>query len=173
MTHRSLRRGRVLLGAACVVGLVHAGASLYWACGGRRLLDTVGKGAVDLGREHPIGTAMLLLPVTAIKLAGSCLPLAVERPRYARFRRVIRLMAWIGGSFLVVYGTTYALLSAAVLHGVVHVPGEIDRLGMQGHAYLWDPLFAFWGLALVSGLWWTRQPGTVPDPDPPAAAPTD
>lgn len=115
---------------------------------------------------------MLLLPVTAVKVGGSYLPLAAERPRHARFRRTIRLLAWIGGGFLVVYGTAYALLSAAVLHGLIHVSGEVDRRGMQGHAYLWDPLFAAWGLALVLGLWWTRQPGIVPDSDMPTPGST-
>jgi len=73
-------------------------------------------------------------------------------------RRVIRLVSWIGGCFLLVYGTVYATLSTAVLAGVITVPGGIDRRGMLGHAMLWDPLFAVWGATLVVGLWLTRTP---------------
>jgi hypothetical protein len=28
---------------------------------------------------------------------------------------------------------------------------------MQGHAMLWDPLFALWGFLLLGGLWLTRH----------------
>ena len=71
-----------------------------WAFGGRWLPDTVG---------------------------GACLPLVVPRSRYARFRRVIRAMSWVGGGFLVVHGALYALVSVAVLHGVVSVSDLANR----------------------------------------------
>lgn len=155
--------GRSFLWAAGVVGAVHAAFSLYWAAGGGWLLDTVGQGAVQLQESNPIGTAALLLVVGAVKLAGASLPLIVElrpvelRPG-ARVRRTIRFLSWTGGGFLVVYGTAYALLSASVLNGLIAVSGEVDQRGLAGHAYLWDPLFALWGAALLVGTWLTRGP---------------
>src|SRR5699024_6279354 len=39
----------------------------------------------------------------------------------------------------------------AVLAGLINVVGT-DRLGQMGHAFLWDPLFTLWGIALAAGL---------------------
>jgi uncharacterized protein DUF3995 len=149
--------GRFFLWSAGVVGGIHAAFSLFWAAGGDWLLDTVGEGAVRLQKTNPIGTAALLLTVGAVKLAGAALPLVVELVPGAPFRRVIRFLSWIGGCFLIVYGTAYALLSASVLNGWITVSGAVDERGLSGHAYLWDPLFAVWGAALVVGTWLTRR----------------
>jgi hypothetical protein len=59
--------------------------------------------------------------------------------------------------FLVFYGTALAAVATAVLAGVVTPGGEVDRIGLTGHALLWDPLFAAWGALLLAGLWRTRQ----------------
>jgi hypothetical protein len=144
--------------AAGVAGGIHAGFSLYWAIGGSWLLDTVGEGALELQRMHPWGAAALLVVVGAIKAAGAVLPLVVEWGSGVRLRRVVRFISWIGGSFLVVYGSVYATLSTAVLTGVITLSGSVDRRGLLGHAMLWDPLFAVWGATLVVGLWLTRTP---------------
>ena len=37
--------------------------------------------------------------------------------------------------------------------------GGYDRAAMIGHVALWDPLFALWGLALLSSLWLSRRVG--------------
>lgn len=144
--------GRFFLWFACAAGAVHAGFSLFWAAGGTWLLDTVGEGAVRLQHTHPLGTAALLGAVTALKAAGAALPVIVERKPRAPFRTLIRAAGWLGGCFLVVYGTAFAVMSSCVLNGVITPSGEIDRRGMIGHACLWDPLFAVWGATLVIGL---------------------
>jgi hypothetical protein len=81
--------GRRLLWGACAAGLVHAGFSLYWALGGRWLIDTVGKGAVQLVDRAPVATGLALLAVAAVKVAGATIPLLVEadRLRWPRFWR--------------------------------------------------------------------------------------
>jgi hypothetical protein len=180
MDHSRSRVGRFFLAIAGVAGGIHAGFSLFWAVGGTWLLDTVGEGAVEFQRAHPWGTAALLVVVGTGKAAGAVLPAVVEWRSGMRFRRAIRFLSWIGGCLLVVYGTTYAAVSAGVLAGAIAVPGGIDRRGMQGHAMLWDPLFAVWGATLLVGLWLTRRPRTsvrasergtgradCPDPDAP------
>ena len=53
--------GRRLLFAAAAAGLVHAGFSLYWAFGGRRLLGTVGQWLVDLARARPVAAGAVLV----------------------------------------------------------------------------------------------------------------
>jgi hypothetical protein len=163
---RSRGIGLTFLVLAAVAGGVHATFSLYWAVGGDWLLDTVGKGAVELQRKHRLAAAALLLAVTAVKVGGAGLPILVERAPGTWYRRVVRAASWLGGCFLVAYGCLYAGMSNAVLHGLITVPGEVDRRGMIGHAYLWDPLFALWGAALVVGLWFTRRPDRAPTGGP-------
>lgn len=45
-----------------------------------------------------------------------------------------------------------------VLTGVVGSIEGYNESVMFGHALLWDPLFFFWGLTLVSSLILTRRP---------------
>jgi hypothetical protein len=163
MALRSSRAvGRFFLLAACVAGGIHAGFSLYWALGGSWLLGTVGEGAVQLQRTHPWGAAVLLVAVGAVKAAGAALPVLVEEVPGARFRRLIRFGSWVGGGFMILYGSVFTVMSTAVLAGKITFSGAIDRRGMLGHAVLWDPLFVVWGATLVLGLWLTRRPRFVP-----------
>lgn len=57
---------------------------------------------------------------------------------------------WLGAAGLVVYGGAYATLSWLSLSG--RLGAVEDRVGLLGHAYLWDPLFVAWGLSLVLAL---------------------
>jgi hypothetical protein len=118
---------------------------------------------VDLQAERPLAAAAVLVAAAAVKGAVAVLPLLVERGRLARLRRLARLGSWLAGAVLVVYGTVIALVSAAVLSGAIAVDGDIDRRGMLGHALIWDPLFAVWGVCLTIGLWCTRQRGRLGD----------
>lgn len=168
---RSRRRaGLRLLLAAGVAGGIHAAFSLYWAAGGRWLLDTVGTGAVELAAERPGAAAGILLAAAAAKGAGAIVPVLVERTGGGRVRRLVRALSWAGGGCLLLYGTTVAAVAAAVLSGVISPDGPIDRRGLQGHAMLWDPLFALWGLLLLAGLWLTRHPGDPTGAGHPAAS---
>lgn len=155
------RAGLRLLWAACVAGGIHAGFSLYWAVGGRWLLDTVGTGAVEMAEDRPGASFAILLAAALVKGAGAVVPVVVERTQGGFLRKLVRIVSWVGGVFLLLYGTAIAAVSAAVLSGAISPDGPIDRRGMQGHAMLWDPLFAIWGLLLVAGLWLTRQQDTA------------
>ncbi len=58
-----------------------------------------------------------------------------------------------------------------VLAGAVAPDGGYDRAGQVGHAWLWDPLFLVWGIALVVGLLRLRtSDGTGPGVGTQAAA---
>lgn len=135
--------------------MVHAGFSLYWALGGRWLLATVGQWAVDLSGRAPLAAGAALGLVALVKLSAAVIPVAVAYDRIPG-RRVWRAVSWAGGLLLVFYGGINAVVSNVVLLGVVQPEGGYDRQAMQGHAFLWDPLFALWGGALVLSLWLTR-----------------
>lgn len=148
--------GRGWLRAACAAGLLHALPSLYWAAGGRWLLDTVGPWALDLAEERPGRAVVLLLVVAAAKVAGALVPLGVETGRVPG-RAVWRPLSWAGAAVLLVWGGANTVVAWLVLGGVLDVAGPTDRAALLGHAALWDPLFVVWGLCLAVGLWRTRR----------------
>ncbi|GAA1651495.1 hypothetical protein GCM10009806_20390 [Microbacterium flavum] len=65
-------------------------------------------------------------------------------------------MSWIGGVGLIVYGGVNMVVAIAVLSGVIRTDDGYDESAMIGHAFLWDPLFLLWGLALTAALALTR-----------------
>jgi hypothetical protein len=146
---------RRLLRAACAVGFVHAAFSLYWALGGRWLLDTVGQWAVDRAHTAPVAAGAALVLVAVVKVGGSVVPLLVEEGRLPGRRWWRRLSAG-GAVVLLGYGLLNTVVAWAVLSGAIEVSGAVDRPALLGHAVLWDPLFALWGGLLAAGLWTTR-----------------
>lgn len=120
-------------------------------------MDTVGEGAVELADGRPFVAFAILVAAGSVKAVAAAVPFVVERTRGGRLRRVVRVVSWAGGAFLVVYGSAVAAISAAVLTGVISPEESIDRRGLTGHALLWDPLFVVWGVLLLAGLWLTRE----------------
>src|SRR4051812_3856083 len=80
---------------------------------------------------------------------------------------VLRLVCWAGSALLVAYGLANTAAANLALTGIM---GAVDDLAAtRGHAWLWDPLFLAWGLALGVGLWQTRR---RPAPSQGTVAPT-
>lgn len=145
-------------------GLVHAAASLYWAAGGTRLLDTIGSSAVEAVRSSPIGAEATLAAIGLAKVVAAVLPWWAARrplPRPGLWRPA----CLAGGMLLAAYGA----LNVAVASVVLLTPGSDgeDRTALLGHALLWDPLFLAWGVLLVLGLrpaWTLRRSPKRPAP---------
>lgn len=156
MQPRSVRVGRRFLWAALILGLVHAFWSFYWAFGGTWMLDTVGQWAVVSQLHRPVQTFLVLLGIGMLKTAASVIPVAVEYGKLGG-RRFWRLISWVGGVGLVLYGGVYTVTALMVLTGLVVPEADYDMPAMLGHALLWDPLFFFWGLTLVISLILTRR----------------
>lgn len=157
-----------LLAGACLVGLVHAAFSLYWALGGRWLIDTVGVWAADAAERHPFATGLTLLVVVCAKATFALAPVLVATGRIGRGWREHRGLlraGWVisaaGATLLMVYGGLYTAVGWLVLSGVVTADGGYDRSAMLGHAALWDPLFLAWGALLAAGLWTWRRGGSL------------
>lgn len=151
------RRGLSLwcIWTACIIGLVQAAFSMYWAVGGPSLLDTVGRWAVEQSYRAPRRTGFFLALVALAKVGGAVFPVALAYgmlSRPGRWRRFI----WAGAVLLVLYGGANTLVSNVVLAGLVRPGGGYDRAAMIGHAWLWDPLFFLWGAALLGYLLLSR-----------------
>lgn len=50
------------------------------------------------------------------------------------------------------YGGANVAVSNAVLLGLIRPSGGYDTSATLGHAFLWGPLFALWGVALTTWL---------------------
>ena len=138
---------------AAGLGTAHAAASLYWALGGDALVETVGAWAVAWRTESPIAAGLSLAAIGMIKLAAAWVPWSAARsggPRGA-----LRVVCWAGAAVLVAYGLVNTAAANLVLTGILGA--VVDLAATRGHAWLWDPLFLAWGLALVGGLWRTRR----------------
>jgi hypothetical protein len=163
--------------AGLVVGLAYAAISVYWAVGGRWLLNTVG---ISLSRPGQAGHLAALLAVwgaAAVKAVAALLPLLAVGvwPRTAKggLRRLARVLAWTEAAILTGYGLIWTASGLLVQAGVIKVAAHADRLGLEWHAYLWDPWFLIWGILVVLALWRSRPasrdhlPGRAPQGIPP------
>lgn len=157
---RRRRRSLACVWLAGAAGLAHAGFSLYWAFGGRALLSTVGSWAVQLAVDAPVAAALGLGAVAAVKAAAAIIPVAVAHDRLG-CPRFWRAVSWAGAVVLIGYGGANTAVSQAVLAGLIEPDGGYDRDAMIGHAWLWDPLFLVWGLALLAHLGWSRRRRTT------------
>lgn len=153
---RSISVSRALIWMAAVLGVVHAGFSLFWALGGTWLLGTVGQWAVQLLQDSPVAAGIGLGAVAVVKVLAALIPVGVEYGRVPG-RLFWRGVSWVGGVGLVVYGGVSSGVSSAVLAGWIHSEGGYNHDSMVGHAYLWDPVFFLWGCALVGSLSLARK----------------
>ena len=139
---------------ACVLALLYAGPSFYWAFGGTAGLDTVGGTIEELGRDSDLAGVALGVGAGVLKLAGALLALALVRP-WGRVipRRLLLGAAWTASALLTAYGGLLVAVGALVLVGVVSPGGPVDRTALRWHVLLWDLWFLVWGLLLAVAAW--------------------
>lgn len=134
------------LTAAAALGLVHGAFTLYWGAGGDALVGTLG----DRITETFGHLRWVLLPVGLVKIGFALLPFTTWARGSAV--RASRIVSWLGGAVLIVWGGVNTVIGNAVLSGIINVDGGYDRDGMIGHAWLWDPMFLAWGVLLAGAL---------------------
>ncbi len=160
-TSRAVPAGLVL---AAVFGAVHAGFSLYLSMGGTWLVCSLGS---NLQASFK-GWEWVLAPVGLVKLVAALAPVQLARRGWP-VRWLTRSACWLGALVLVGWGGANTVAGNLVLAAVIHPRDGYDRPGMIGHAYLWDPLFLAWGVALGFGLFVSRN--RAPREHSPATAP--
>jgi hypothetical protein len=144
---RHRRIGLPWIALAGVLGLIHAGFSAYWGLGGTWLLETVGQNMI----RALDGAHWLLLLVGLVKAGCAVIPYLLARAGRL-FRGPWLWISWLGSAVLILWGGAGCLMAQLVLAGVVEPGGGYDHAGQFGHAWLWDPLFLLWGIALGLGL---------------------
>ena len=145
--------GRAASGAAVVLAVASAACSAYWTAGGTALLDTVG-GAIERLAQERTPTALTLGVGTVLaKLVAAGLAWALPR----RPRRPVRVLAWLAGGLLTLWGGANVLLGALVLTGALDLGPVADERALRWHVLLWDLWFLLWGLALLAACWAARR----------------
>lgn len=164
----------VAVSLAAVCGLIHAGFNVYLAAS----LGSAGATSDEYGlwstdRARPLLAAMAIM---AFLVAIIPIPTVLTRSPSVLFWRAV---CWLGGGFLVLYGTANLLLSRLTSSGIAIVPSNpgssrwaegsesFGPLILTGHATGWDVLFVVWGVSLLVALFLTRthglRPGHTPD----------
>jgi hypothetical protein len=133
-----------------VLGIVYAAVSAYWAIGGTGLLDTIGGSLERTARAGGTAVSATLWAVVLVKLIAAGLPLAalsgtLTGPR----RRVIWALARLEAVVLVGYGFVLTAVGLLVQARVIHRSAHSDSRALAWHAFLWDPWFLLWGLAVA------------------------
>jgi hypothetical protein len=146
--------------AGLVTGLAYAAISVYWAVGGRWLLDTVGISLSQPGQAGHLAALLAVWGAAAVKAVAAVLPLLAVGawPRTANdgLRRPARVLTWIETAILVGYGLILTASGLLVQAGVIKAAARADRLALKWHAYLWDPWFLIWGVFVYLALWQSR-----------------
>jgi len=133
--------------AACVLGVLFAAVSAYWAVGGTWLLDTVGGSLERQARAGHASAVLVPAGAAAAKLVAALLPLfALGRLSRPPWRSRTRALAWVEAAVLTFYGLVYTSVGLLLQVGVVRAPAGSDLRALAWHTYLWDPWFLVWGL---------------------------
>ena len=168
------RRGMLPALAGLVVGLAYAAISVYWAVGGRWLLNTVGILPSQPGQAGHLAALLAVWGAAAVKAVAAVLPLLAIGvwPRTANggLRRLARVLTWIEAAILVGYGLVLTASGLLVQAGVIKAAAHADRLAQEWHAYLWDPWFLIWGIFVFLALWRSRPASQDHLPGAPGAA---
>jgi hypothetical protein len=159
------RRSRWPALVAAGLGLGHAAVSAYWLVGGTALLDTVGGRLEEWARQRSPGALAVLAVTVAVKVvvalsaplfAGVGRPVLPARWFALVGQRPARVLGWIAAGVLIAYGGALTLVGQLAQQGVFDTEGA-DPMALAWHAYVWDPWFLAWGVALLVCLRRTRR----------------
>jgi len=133
---------------SALLALLYAGVSAYWTLGGTALLSTVGGPLEDLAR-HPTAAAVALgAAVTAAKLLGAGLSLALVQTWGRRLpEQPLLWTATAAAVVLTTYGGLLVVVGGLALLGLFGPP-PADPTALRWHVMVWDLWFLLWGLLL-------------------------
>jgi hypothetical protein len=141
--------------AGLVLGLAFAAVSAYWAVGGRWLLDTVGR---SLATSDASSLARVVIwSAVAAKLVAALLPFAAAGDEDRPWHATARALGWTEGVVMAGYGLVLTAVGLLVQAGAIGVAASADHEALRWHAFLWDPWFLLWGLAVLVVMLSSRQ----------------
>jgi hypothetical protein len=165
-----MRTASVLAGVAAALGLAYAMVSAYWASGGTVLLDTVGGSLERAGRTGDAVVILGLWAVVVLKLIAAALPAwAITPPTSGRVKFAVWRLALIEATVLTGYGFVLTAAGLLVHFGVISSGARADRRALAWHAFVWDPWFLIWGLAVAAAIHQARRARSSGSALPPAS----
>lgn len=134
--------------AAGIWARLFALPSFYWALGGETGMGTIAAHPddIDLINEpvvvFTIGVAKLLagLPVLTIVRAWGG----------PGFQRWLRVLALIGGGFMLLYGGALLIQHALMISRAVNIPDSLGERASRWHLGLWDPVWIVRGVLFLA-----------------------
>jgi len=156
-TGDDVRPGRWTGFAAAGVAFAFAAVSIYWAVGGRALLDTLGG---EIERRARAGDDLLLASNAvgaALKVLGGVLALALVQPWGERLPAgPLQAVAWAAAAVLTVYGVLQTVAIVLVALDRVEPAEPLDTKALRWRMFLWEPWFLVWGVLLGAAAWHFR-----------------
>ncbi len=134
--------------------MIFALPSFYWALGG-----AVGKGTIAANPDEiPLMNEPMIVFVTGVaKVLGGLLALAIVQDWV---RRRLRLLAAVGGTFMLLYGGALLIQHGLMVAGIVDTPDLLGSRAARWHLGLWDPVWILGGF-LFAGAARTRTRSAV------------
>jgi hypothetical protein len=134
-------------------GLVFAGISFYWGCGGTLGLDTVGGDIESMAKAGDPKIYLAVWVTGVLKVVGAVLALALVRAWGRRLpRRPLLVLGWCAAVLLTLYGGFLVAADALADAGVITPSGPIDWTALRWHLWVWDMSFLVWGLLFAAAL---------------------
>jgi hypothetical protein len=150
---RSLRPPGWIAYAACAWAFGHASLSLYWAAGGTAGLGTLSEGIQEMALARDPSLVALVWLVAVLKILAGLLALALARPWGRRLpQRPLRVLAWLGGAGMTLYGVAWIVQGALVSLGVVGSAASVEP-AFWWYLFLWAPVWLLGGLLFVLTAW--------------------
>ncbi len=151
------RRGMLPALAGLVVGLAYAAISVYWAAGGRWLLNTVGISLSQPGQAGHLAALLAVWGAAAVKAVAALLPLLAIGvwPRTANggLRRLARVLTWIEAAILTGYGLVPTATGLLVQAGVIQAAAHADRLALRACRQTRSKARALAAIGMESARW--------------------
>jgi hypothetical protein len=133
--------------AAAVWAGLFALASLYWALGGQAGGETLGVEIERLARERDPALVAQLWAAFVLKALAAVLALALWQGRGGR---PVRMLSWVVGSGLTLYGAANLVQHALMAAGAIATPDGLGEDAVPWHLALWDPVWLIGGLLFLA-----------------------
>ena len=132
--------------AAAAWAALFALASLYWALGGEAGGETLGVEIERMARERDPAFVAQLWAAFVLKALAAVLALALWRGRGGRPARVL---AWVTGAGLTLYGALNLVQHALMATGAIATPDGLGEAAVPWHLALWDPVWLIGGVLFL------------------------
>jgi hypothetical protein len=139
--------------AASAWAFGHASLSVYWAVGGTAGLGTLSEGIQEMALARDPSLVALVWVVAGLKILGGLLALALVRPWGRRLpQRPLRVLAWLGGIGMTLYGVAWLVQGALVALGLM---GNLDAVesAFWWYLFLWAPVWLLGGVLFLLAAW--------------------